>query len=49
MIIDVVGAKGMADNGYRKAIVVTQPTRVSALPDVPTTAEAGLPTHVFTT
>jgi tripartite-type tricarboxylate transporter receptor subunit TctC len=49
MIIDLVGAKGMADNGYAKAIAVTQPTRVSALPDVPTTAEAGLPALVFTT
>jgi tripartite-type tricarboxylate transporter receptor subunit TctC len=49
MIIDLVGAKGMADNGYAKAIAVTQPTRVAALPDVPTTAEAGLPALVFTT
>jgi tripartite-type tricarboxylate transporter receptor subunit TctC len=49
MIIDLVGAKGTADNGYAKAIAVTQPTRVSAPPDVPTTAEAGLPTLVFTT
>jgi tripartite-type tricarboxylate transporter receptor subunit TctC len=49
MIIDLVGAKGMADNGYAKAIAVTQPTRVSALPDVPTTAEAGLPALMFTT
>jgi tripartite-type tricarboxylate transporter receptor subunit TctC len=49
MIIDLVGAKGMADNGYAKAIAVTQPTRVAALPDVPTTAEAGLPVLVFTT
>src|SRR5216684_4018467 len=40
MIIDLVGAKAMA---------VTQPTRVSALSDVPTTAEAGLPALVFTT
>jgi tripartite-type tricarboxylate transporter receptor subunit TctC len=49
MIIDLVGAKGMADNGYAKAIAVTQPTRVASLPDVPTTAEAGLPALVFTT
>jgi tripartite-type tricarboxylate transporter receptor subunit TctC len=49
MIIDLVSAKGMADNGYAKAIAVTQPTRVSSLPDVPTTAEAGLPALVFTT
>src|SRR5258708_33391111 len=49
MIIDLTGAKGMADNGYAKAIAVTQPTRVSALPDVPTTAEAGLPALRFTT
>ncbi|MEA2845926.1 MAG: hypothetical protein QOG78_1207 [Rhodospirillaceae bacterium] len=49
MIIDLVSAKGMADNGYAKAIAVTQPTRVSSLPDVPTAAEAGLPALVFTT
>jgi tripartite-type tricarboxylate transporter receptor subunit TctC len=49
MIIDLVGAKGMADNAYAKAIAVTQPTRVASLPDVPTTAEAGLPALVFTT
>ncbi len=49
MIIDLVGGKGMADNGYAKALAVTQPTRVPSLPDVPTTAEAGLPELVFTT
>ena len=49
MIIDLVGAKGMADNGYAKALAVTQPSRVPSLPDVPTTAEAGLPDLVFTT
>src|SRR5258708_28518030 len=49
MIIDLGGAKGMADNGYAKALAVTQPTRVSALPDMPTTAEAALSALVFTT
>jgi tripartite-type tricarboxylate transporter receptor subunit TctC len=49
MIIDLVGAKGMADNGYAKALAVTQPSRVLSMPDLPTTAEAGLPALVFTT
>src|SRR5258707_5943326 len=49
MIIDLVGAKGMADNGYAKAIAGTQPTRVSALPEVPTTAGTVLPTLLFFT
>jgi tripartite-type tricarboxylate transporter receptor subunit TctC len=39
----------MADNGYAKALAVTQTSRARALPDVPTTAEAGLPALVFTT
>jgi tripartite-type tricarboxylate transporter receptor subunit TctC len=49
MITDLVSAKGMSDNGYAKALAVTQTTRVGSLPDVPTTAEAGLPGLVFTT
>jgi tripartite-type tricarboxylate transporter receptor subunit TctC len=49
MITDLVSAKGMADNGYAKALAVTQASRVGSMPDVPTTAEAGLPALVFTT
>ena len=49
MIIDLVGAKGMHDNGHAKAIAVTQGKRVPSLPDIPTTAEAGLADLVFTT
>jgi len=47
-IIDLVGAKHMADNGYAVPLAVTLPTRMSAIPAVPTTAEAGLPGLVFT-
>jgi len=49
MITDLVSAKGMADNGYARALAVTQASRVPSLPDVVTTAEAGLPALVFTT
>jgi tripartite-type tricarboxylate transporter receptor subunit TctC len=49
MIIDLVGAKGMADNGYAVPLALTQARRVDALATVPTTAEAGLPGLVFTT
>jgi tripartite-type tricarboxylate transporter receptor subunit TctC len=49
MIIDLVGAKAMADNGYAQALAVTFGSRVASIPNVPTTAEAGLPKLVFTT
>ena len=49
MIIDLVGAKGMADNGYALPLAVTQATRVASMPAVPSTPEAGLPGLIFTT
>ena len=49
MIIDLVGAKGMADNGYALPLAITQATRVPSLPAVPTASEAGMPELIFTT
>jgi tripartite-type tricarboxylate transporter receptor subunit TctC len=49
MIIDLVGAKGMADNGYAQPLAVTQATRVASMPAVPSAPEAGLPGLIFTT
>jgi tripartite-type tricarboxylate transporter receptor subunit TctC len=49
MIIDLVGAKSMADNGYALPLAVTQATRVPSLPAVPAAPEAGMPELIFTT
>jgi len=49
MIIDLVGAKAMADTGYAIPLAVSQKTRVAALPNVPSAPEAGLPDLLFTT
>jgi len=49
MIIDLVGAKAMADTGYALPLAVSQKTRVASLPNVPSAPEAGLPDLLFTT
>ncbi len=43
MIDNVSQVKGQIDNGSIKVLAVTGPQRLPALPDVPTTAEAGFP------
>jgi tripartite-type tricarboxylate transporter receptor subunit TctC len=44
----VTGAKGYVMNGQLRALAVTSLTRSSAMPDVPTSGEAGLPNYEFT-
>ncbi len=42
-VVDVTPALPLIQEGWVKALAVTQPTRVKVLPDVPTIAEAALP------
>jgi tripartite-type tricarboxylate transporter receptor subunit TctC len=44
----VTGARGYVTNGQLGALAVTSRTRSSAMPDVPTSGEAGLPNYEFT-
>jgi tripartite-type tricarboxylate transporter receptor subunit TctC len=44
----VTGAKGYVMNGQLRALAVASRARSSAMPDVPTSGEAGLPTYEFT-
>jgi tripartite-type tricarboxylate transporter receptor subunit TctC len=44
----VTGAKGYVMNGQLRALAVTSRVRSSAMPDVPTSGEAGLPNYEFT-
>lgn len=41
--------RGQMDAGLVKALAVAQPHRLAGAPDIPTTAEAGLPTYEFVT
>lgn len=41
--------RGQMDAGLVKALAVSQPHRLQAAPNIPTTAEAGLPNYEFTT
>lgn len=43
MIDNLSQAKGQIDAGLIRALAVTGPNRLTAVPDVPTTAEAGFP------
>ena len=49
MVIDLVSAKGMADNGYAKALAVTQADRVARCPTCRRRPRPGCPALVFTT
>lgn len=49
MAVDVVGAKPLVDRGEVDAIALSDDERHPAVPDVPTSAEAGLPDYRFTT
>lgn len=46
MITTIPSATGLISGGKLKALAVTGPARIAALPDVPTAAEAGLPGYV---
>ncbi len=48
MMVDVAPALALIKEGRLKALAVPSPTRVKALPDVPTIAEAGLPGYSAT-
>ena len=48
MMVDLAIAIGMINDGKVKAYGVTSTTRVKALPDLPTIAEAGLPGYAGT-
>lgn len=49
MAVDVVGAKPLVDRGEVDAIALSDDERHPAVPQVPTSAEAGLPDYRFTT
>ncbi|GGJ12136.1 Bug family tripartite tricarboxylate transporter substrate binding protein [Neoroseomonas lacus] len=49
MAVDVVGAKPLVDRGEVDAIALSDDERHPAVPEVPTSAEAGLPDYRFTT
>ncbi len=49
MVVDVVGAKPLIDRGEVDAVALSEHARHPALPDVPTSIEAGLPAYRFTT
>jgi tripartite-type tricarboxylate transporter receptor subunit TctC len=48
MMVDLAVAMGMIAEGKVRAYGVTSPTRIKALPDLPTIAEAGLPGYAAT-
>ena len=49
MSVDVVGAKPLVDRGDVDAVALSDAERHPALPNVPTSAEAGLPAYSFST
>lgn len=49
MSVDVVGAKPLVDRGSVHALALSDEERHPSVPDVPTSAEAGLPEFQFTT
>lgn len=49
MSVDVVGAKPLVDRGDVDAVALSDTERHPALPNVPTSTEAGLPAYRFTT
>jgi tripartite-type tricarboxylate transporter receptor subunit TctC len=48
MMVDLAVAMPMVREGKMKAYGVTSPTRIKAMPDLPTLAEAGLPGYAAT-
>ena len=48
MMVDLAVAIPMIQEGKMKAYGVTSPTRIKAMPDLPTIAEAGLPGYAAT-
>ena len=49
MVVDVPSGTYILNSGWADALAVSSPERVSALPDVPSASQAGLPDFLFTT